>query len=552
MVNKLQEVVTAVVGFVLITLVVLACVLRIHPAGSLLPTRTEDFGTGWTDADGGTAAINGMLGEPGTVVSFYRTLDGDALQGESLCFMTTNVVFSVYLGDEMIYDFHPEMGGFYGRNYGDYIHTVQLPAFSGEQVLRLEGVILRNVKWTGFQEMVLQDEGSFLSGQLRANMWKFVICLCCFVFGMVMFLFCLFEGWLHGGNAAEALSLSAITMVLSLWSSAQTRVLLLLTGNSSILRVVDYAVLALMPIPILIFVGLFTGSRKNRLLTTAVGLSCTNALVQLICVGMGWFDYSDMLILSHILIVGGVVFILWLIVDAIRRHRIDRSQSRYLISALVVICVAGMIDMLRYYVGEFQDSSAITRIGLVLFVGILTVYEFRQLVSVQIKSREAEVMQRLAMEDSLTGIYNRTAFTACEKKLRSREEGVCLFVHFDVNYLKKVNDTYGHAEGDRHIIAAARILQESFGGQGSCFRVGGDEFFVVLDGKNCRADYNAGLKTFRERLEMYNQTEKPPVPLVIAHGMAEYDCASHNPEAAERLADSRMYAEKKRLKAVTA
>ena len=118
-----------------------------------------------------------------------------------------------------------------------------------------------------------------------------------------------------------------------------------------------------------------------------------------------------------------------------------------------------------------------------------------------------------------------------------------------MNFLKKVNDTYGHAEGDKHIIAAAKVIQKSFGETGNCFRVSGDEFFVVLDGKGCQADYTAGIEVFCEEITAYNTNEKPPILLVIAHGMAEYDCVSHNPEAAERLADSRMYENKKALKA---
>lgn len=549
MLHKLENIVTAVVGFLLITLVVLACTLQMHPAGSLLPDAAADFNSGWTDAGGNETAIKGTLGEPGTAITFCRTLDGDSLHGESLCFMTINVLFTVYLDDQEIYDFHPELGGIYGTNYGDYIHTVRLPSFSGEQTLRLEGTVLRNVSWTGFQGMVLQDDAVYLSDILRTNMWKFIICLCCFVFGLIMFLFCLVEGRLHG-NATETLCLGVITMVMSLWSSSQTRILLLITGNSSILRVMDYTVLALMPIPFLIFVRLFTKSQKHLVLYIGTGLSCLNAVVQLVGVTMGWFDYANVLLITHLLILGGLAVITHMIVDALKKQRIDRLQSNYLISALAVLGIAGIIDMFRYYVGKFEDSSAVTRIGLALFVGILAVYEFRQLVSVRIKSREAEVMQRLAMEDSLTGIFNRTAFTAYEKKLRSRDEGKCLFVHFDVNFLKKVNDTYGHAEGDRHIIAAARVLQQSFGEKGSCFRVGGDEFFVVLDGKNCQADYKAGMETFRKAIAAYNATEQPPVPLVIAHGMAEYSCADHNPAAAERLADSRMYEEKKRLKSL--
>lgn len=543
--HKLQEAVTAVVGFLLIGLVLLACVLRIHPVGSLLPDRAEGFNAGWTDENAEPVILTGALGEPGTTVIFYHTLVGEELHGESLCFMSTNVVFFVYLDDEKIYEFYPELGGIYGSNYGDYVHEVRIPAFSGKRTLRLEGTILRNVSWTGYHELVLQDGGAYISGILRANCWKFVICLCCFVFGLMMFLFCLIEGRLRG-NTAEALCLSVMTMIMSLWSSAQTRILLLVTGNSSILRVIDYAVLALMPIPFLVFVWLFTRAQKKLPLYIGVGLCCLNVTGQFIGVVLGWFDYSDVLVISHVLIVAGLAFIACLIIHAIWKKKIDRAQSTYLISALAVVGAAGLLDMVRYYVGHYSDSSAVTRVGLVVFVGILAVYECKQLVSVRIRSGEAEVMQRLAMQDPLTGLFSRTAFVACEENLRARQEGLCLFIHFDVNDLKKVNDTYGHAEGDKHIIAAAHILQESFPGR--CFRMGGDEFFVVLDGTDCREQYASGIEGFRERIASYNETEKPPVPLVIAHGMAEYDYATHNPEEAERLADSRMYVEKRKLK----
>ncbi|MBR1593032.1 MAG: GGDEF domain-containing protein [Ruminococcus sp.] len=158
-------------------------------------------------------------------------------------------------------------------------------------------------------------------------------------------------------------------------------------------------------------------------------------------------------------------------------------------------------------------------------------------------------MEKLAMEDALTGIKNRNAFTGCEKKLLEKDSGSCVFVHFDVNRLKKVNDTYGHAEGDKHIKAAANVLKNSFGEYGECFRIGGDEFFVILEGRKCREEYENGLKKFLNLQEDYNNSEKPPVPLEMAYGMAEYDCSMKNPEAAESLADSRMYEKKKLMKA---
>jgi diguanylate cyclase (GGDEF)-like protein len=52
---------------------------------------------------------------------------------------------------------------------------------------------------------------------------------------------------------------------------------------------------------------------------------------------------------------------------------------------------------------------------------------------------------------------------------------------FDVNGLKQVNDTCGHAAGDELVIAAARLIHRVFSPYGKCYRTGGDEFVAVLD-----------------------------------------------------------------------
>ena len=548
MLNKLHSTIAAAVGLLLVALAALAFVLRMDPIGSVYEDRAADFNGGWTDVNGNGAAMFGITESDDGSVAFYHMLDGPALGGESLCFISRNIVFSIYIDGELIYDFHPTLGGFYGKYYGDYIHTVTLPEFSDERTLSIRGTVLIANEWTGFEGMVLQSSGTYISDIAKADMWKFIICLLTFGFGAILFFFGLLEN-IRRGDVAETVYLGVITMLLSIWTNTSVLIMQIITGNSAFLRLMNYTVLCLLPIPILMFVASFTKNQKNKLLYVCIGLCLLNFLCQLTGVPIGLFDYSDMLRFNHLMIILGMLLIAYLIAKAIREKTIDRSQCKYLISALAVIACAGMIDMVRYYAGQFPDASFVTRIGLVVMVGILTVYEFKQLITVRMKSRETEVMQRLAMEDTLTGLYNRTAFTYYEKELISQNEGKRLFIHLDVNFLKKVNDTYGHADGDRHIMAAAKVIRESFGAHGQCFRVGGDEFFVIMDGKDCQADYQGELAKFKEMQAEYNEKEKPPVPLSIAHGTAEYDCVDGNPEEAEKLADSRMYEDKKRIKA---
>lgn len=546
MFEKTQKIIATVVGFLLLGLIVLVFALKMDHAGSVYPDIPRELSSGWADKDGNEAVILEITDPPGTEVEFHHKLNGKTLNGDSLCFISRNIVFSIYLGNELIYDFHPTLSGYYGNNYGDYIHTVKLPAFMEEETLRIVGTVLLTNKWTGFNGVVLRDSGTYLTEEVRLNTGKTIVFLLVFGFGAIIFIFGLIESFLRH-DMLETISLGVIIMLLSLWTNGSAGVFQIVTGNSAMIRVADYTVICLLPIPVLTFVASFTNNLKSKPVLVCIGLCVINFLAQFFGVPTGLLKYGEMLRVSHILIIIGMPVVAYLIIRSIREHKIDRTQRIYLITALAVIFGSGIADMVRYYSVRAADPSFITRIGLVIFAVIFTVYEFKQLVDAHIKSHETEMMRRLAMEDTLTGIYNRTAFTFFEKELLEREKGKCLFIHLDVNYLKKVNDTYGHAEGDRHIIAAARIIKESFGQKGRCFRVGGDEFFVILEDKDLQAEYKRGLEKFRELIAEYNK-EEHPVPLSIAHGFAEYDCAAQNPEDAERLADSRMYENKKQMK----
>jgi diguanylate cyclase (GGDEF)-like protein len=92
--------------------------------------------------------------------------------------------------------------------------------------------------------------------------------------------------------------------------------------------------------------------------------------------------------------------------------------------------------------------------------------------------------------DEMTGLYNRRAYDDTLRGLMERDslDDITIVV-FDVNGLKRINDTIGHAAGDELIKTAAKMINKHFGEYGKCFRIGGDEFVAILDKpiKNLRA-----------------------------------------------------------------
>jgi cyclic di-GMP phosphodiesterase Gmr len=98
------------------------------------------------------------------------------------------------------------------------------------------------------------------------------------------------------------------------------------------------------------------------------------------------------------------------------------------------------------------------------------------------REREAEV-QRLAMTDALTGAANRGAlFLVLAAHLRAGSGAGCGLVFCDVDDFKAVNDWYGHAAGDRVLIAVAERLRRLAGPDDVVARLGGDEFVLLCPG----------------------------------------------------------------------
>lgn len=83
--------------------------------------------------------------------------------------------------------------------------------------------------------------------------------------------------------------------------------------------------------------------------------------------------------------------------------------------------------------------------------------------------------------DELTGLLNRHAYESDLRKIK--EEGLLenlIYVSADVNGLKIVNDTFGHAAGDELLLGAAECLKRCFGIYGKVYRIGGDEFVAII------------------------------------------------------------------------
>ena len=153
----------------------------------------------------------------------------------------------------------------------------------------------------------------------------------------------------------------------------------------------------------------------------------------------------------------------------------------------------------------------------------------------------------IARRDELTHTKNKTAYHEAEKELqRQIAEGCEPFgiVVCDINGLKVINDTKGHKAGDDYIRSACMLICRTFH-HSPVFRIGGDEFTVILRGQDF-ANREKLLSGLRGRVEENIRMGEGPV---VASGLAEFrPQADRSVEDVFNRADSQMYTDKTRLK----
>lgn len=180
--------------------------------------------------------------------------------------------------------------------------------------------------------------------------------------------------------------------------------------------------------------------------------------------------------------------------------------------------------------------------------GILTAEE-----RAETAEHEAESMTVIAYQDALTHVKSKAAYDQAiaelDRKIEDGEDMEFAIVMIDLNDLKKVNDSYGHEQGDKYIIGSCGIICGIYD-HSPVFRIGGDEFVIILQGR----DYENRVDLYRELNRQFTNARtdmqrEPWERYSAAAGMAEYTGAPNETvEDVFRIADDNMYEDKEHMK----
>lgn len=255
----------------------------------------------------------------------------------------------------------------------------------------------------------------------------------------------------------------------------------------------------------------------------------------------GWAMFW-LLPLMHLTILASIPLTLRDLFAAYKKTRSEDVRDILVGFGTLAVCAAAA---LVFFYGDHAgwQYAVFYCVGLLCFLlqlGRIVLHRIRQAVNEQ---AQLENYKKLAYADSLTGLFNYTAFKYMKSRWPERTDWT--YIVIDVNWLKQTNDQYGHRAGDELLCCAARCIREAFYRAEDCFRIGGDEFAVIAAATDEEA-VKAAVETLRHLCAEWDAKEEYPVSIAVGYAMQ----AGRTMTADELFmeADAAMYRNKAEIK----
>jgi len=336
-----------------------------------------------------------------------------------------------------------------------------------------------------------------------------------------------------------------VALIIGIWSLNETDFSVLLLQNRVASSFLAYVCLMLV-VPTYVLFNKYSLKVKNTWLPNLICIaSYCNLFICTILelTGIRSFRENLMIIFSFIGI--ALLYAIGSIISMARQFRLNQKVLIN-ITGSILLTITFILDVLVYI--NTQIAGVFTKIGVLVYLGLLGYEVLTDTMKYLKEGHKAEIYRKFAITDMLTGLLNRNAYNEWAEQQDNPKD--IMLVTFDLNNLKHCNDTLGHTMGDHYIQSAANIILKSFDTIGTCYRIGGDKFCVVIEAASY-GDIESRLQQLENMEEEYNETSKLGFRMEIAYGAATFDEEKdHTMEDTRNRADVMMYEHKRKLKAV--
>ena len=481
----------------------------------------EECSDGWYYIDGenrvNIASLPATIEhEGGEVFTIYRALPQTLPEAAALCLESNHQVLEAFLGETRIYEYGVRNQTSPGWILGSVWNVIELPREAAGQVIALRFTSPYSLGECHVMGVQLGEKSAVFQQLWRSNMGVNSFVLLSSVLGLVFLVLSVMLKWKRVNfNQQGFFEIGMFTLLTTLWIVTDSKAIQFWNFNMAVIFLLSFFSFMLIPVPLLCFLRRLCGHGKRVFELFAV-LFIANALLSMALYLTGIIDLVALLPITHVLMVFCIVIVFIILLR--ERFVYKNPETGFVLTGIFVLIFGALVSLLFFRPQTGSDSSLYFRWGLIGFYILLCYSSLRRGLNLMRDSLKTETYRALAYTDTMTGLGNRAAFDRDAETMQQRGgiKNVALAV-FDINGLKHVNDTYGHVAGDELIKSAAHCIKEAFSELGVCYRIGGDEFVVIMP----NASQNEAKAAMQRLMECTSKVSAGnPEGLSVADGLA--------------------------------
>ena len=464
-----------------------------------------------------------------------ETLSAD----EVLCLVTYWVSMDVYADGEHLFSFDDTY-----KDKGSSTQWVSIPQKAAGHTLH---VVYRGeesrVEMSAEEDAYLGHAAFVHLTFLLSKLYALVFA--CFVILMLLLIAYfnrLMRAHLDGGLRRGLRYLMLFMALTGIWIICDSQVMFLFSCNAAGNTVASFSALLLFPMFLTMFISEMLEHRAKWLDVFPL----LYQLVYLFVIGTyvtHTISLDHSLAAEHILLVLTIIYVIVCIGRDVKTNR--NTESKKILYGFAGLALAAAVALVMFYISPTTNYAILYCVGLLGFMLCIIWAAYEKTYRVLGQNADMRAYERLAFRDVLTDMGNRAAFVEAQKSLPISSP-VC-FIVLDINDLKHTNDVYGHQAGDEMICSAAACISGVFCENCGCYRIGGDEFVVIVQSATEERVARL-LGALDERLLQTQRETERPWKLRVAYGYAIHP-GGDRPDTLFKQADDNMYECKRRMKA---
>ncbi|SKB58095.1 diguanylate cyclase (GGDEF) domain-containing protein [Lachnospiraceae bacterium] len=473
--------------------------------------------------------------------SAYYTVSAKELlkKGGALGIYIDHWEMTVLADGESIYS-RAESRSIFGNTTGSSWNIITIPADSNRLEIYLSS--RHNEKFNHNIKIVCGTPLNLYHTILIGSIPQMILSLIATGIGLFMFL-----NWVFVIRMSEKGSyipyFAIFSIAIGIWTMLVSDFILLEVQNYIAVYFIGHICLMAISFPLIMFTKRFYKLNNSPLFTVLSIFTLMIPVINILLQFSGVRELRQQLPFTHLGIVLAMIYMIYAIIRASIGNKLTRSMQLS-VAGLMIFFAGNIFTLTKYY--TVFDSTFTIPIAFMMLFCVFTWFAISiESHAIMVENHDIQLYKQLAEKDILTGLANRNCY---EKTCRTTPaSGNMCVITLDLNNLKTINDTRGHADGDKIIRASADFISAVFSKTGLCFRIGGDEFCIITrnSSEETIRKQISRLRTFESQYNyMYKDT-----PLYMAAGYAFYDPSTDKDiEDIRKRADQEMYADKRRSK----